>query len=57
MPDQAAALRRKLHQWRASVGTQMPVANPDYRANVPAPKSQKAKKRAAAEVQRVLEES
>jgi len=57
MPDQAAALRRKLHQWRASVGAQLPAPNPDYRPNVPAPKSQKAKRRAAAEVQRVLEES
>ncbi len=57
MPDQAAALRRKLHQWRDSVGAQMPAPNPDYRPNAPAPKSKKAKKRAVAEIQRVLEES
>ena len=57
MPDQAAALRRKLQQWRASVGAQMPTPNPDYRPNASAPKSKKAKKRAAATIQRVLEES
>jgi arylsulfatase A-like enzyme len=31
--------------------------NPEYRPDVPAPKSMKAKERAAAEIQRVLEES
>jgi len=57
MPDQAEALRQRLHRWRVSVGAQMPTPNPDYRPNVPAPKSQKAKKRADAEIQHILEES
>jgi len=35
----------------------MPTSNPAYRPETPAPKSPKAKKRAAAEIQRVLEES
>lgn len=32
MPDRAGALRRKLHNWLASVGAQMPTPNPDYDA-------------------------
>ena len=28
-PDKAREFRRKLHQWRESVGAQMPTANPD----------------------------
>ena len=30
MPDKAAALRQKLHDWRARVGAQMPIPNPAY---------------------------
>jgi arylsulfatase A len=30
MPDRADALRSQLHQWRKSVGAQMPTLNPDY---------------------------
>ncbi len=30
LPDQAAALRRKLHDWRDRVGAQMPTPNPDF---------------------------
>jgi arylsulfatase A-like enzyme len=29
-PERAAALRRRLAHWRASVGAQMPTPNPDY---------------------------
>ena len=32
MPDTAAMLRKKLHQWRTEVGAQMPAPNPGYRA-------------------------
>ncbi len=31
MPERAAALCERLHQWRNEVGAQMPVANPAYR--------------------------
>ena len=31
LPDRAATLRGKLHQWRTEVGAQMPVPNPDHR--------------------------
>ena len=30
MPDQAKALRDRLHEWRDSVGAALPTANPDY---------------------------
>ncbi|MEI8290174.1 MAG: sulfatase [Verrucomicrobiota bacterium] len=30
LPDKAAALRQKLHEWRQRVGAQMPTPNPDY---------------------------
>ncbi|MCX5683467.1 MAG: sulfatase [Planctomycetota bacterium] len=30
MPDKAAELRKKLADWRTSVGAQMPTPNPDY---------------------------
>ena len=30
MPDKAAELRKKLHDWRASVNARMPTPNPDY---------------------------
>lgn len=30
MPEKAAALRQKLHDWRARVGAQMPAPNPAY---------------------------
>ncbi len=30
MPDKTAALRRKLHDWRARVGAQMPASNPAF---------------------------
>ncbi len=30
MPEKAAAMRKTLHDWRRSVGAQMPEANPDY---------------------------
>lgn len=29
-PERAAALRAKLHQWRADVGAEMPTLNPNY---------------------------
>ena len=57
LPEKAAALRDKLHAWCARVGAQMPAPNPNYRPDAPAPKSKKEKQRAAAEIQRVLEES
>lgn len=31
MPERAAALGRRLHQWRTEVGAQMPAPNPDRR--------------------------
>ena len=47
MPDRAAALRKKLAQWRRRVDAQMPTPNPDYdpkRARQgPAPKPQPKK--------------
>jgi hypothetical protein len=30
LPDQTRELRRKLSDWRASVGAQMPAPNPNY---------------------------
>jgi len=30
MPDKAAALRQRLHDWRKAVGAQMPERNPNY---------------------------
>ena len=30
MPEKAAELRKKLHDWRAAVGAQMPTPNPDH---------------------------
>ncbi len=30
LPDKAAALRQKLHEWRQRVGAQMPSPNPNY---------------------------
>jgi len=30
MPERAAELRKKLHDWRTRVGAQMPTPNPDY---------------------------
>jgi len=38
MPEKAAELRKKLDDWRKSVGAQMPTANPDYD---PAPQKEK----------------
>ncbi|MEX1114698.1 MAG: sulfatase [Akkermansiaceae bacterium] len=39
LPEKAAALRKMLHDWRASVGAQMPTPNPKFYPNVkPAPK-------------------
>jgi arylsulfatase A-like enzyme len=37
-PEKAAALRRKLHAWRARVGAQMPTPNPVYDPKPAAPK-------------------
>jgi len=31
LPEKAAALRKQLHEWRASVNAQMTTPNPDYR--------------------------
>jgi arylsulfatase A len=41
MPDRAAALRRKLHDWRQRVGAQMPTPNPGYDPNKTAPKAKR----------------
>ena len=57
LPNKTAALRQKLHDWRARVGAQMPTPNPDYDPNDPGPKTKKEKKKADAIIQRVLEES
>ena len=38
-PEKAAELRAKLHQWRASVGAQMPTPNPNYTPLAPGKKS------------------
>jgi len=35
MPDKAAALRRRLHEWRQAVGAQMPERNPNYDPSKP----------------------
>jgi len=35
MPEKAAELRRKLDDWRKSVGAQMPTPNPDYDPTAP----------------------
>ncbi|MBN2451961.1 MAG: sulfatase [Lentisphaeria bacterium] len=35
MPERAAALRERLHAWRAAVGAQMPSPNPDYNPDDP----------------------
>jgi arylsulfatase A-like enzyme len=46
--DKAAALRRQLHDWRQSVGAQMPTPNPDYDpAQAGFQKKTAAKKKAA----------
>jgi arylsulfatase A-like enzyme len=64
MPDKAAELRKKLADWRASVGAQMPTPNPDYdpakanpKAGGPAKKAGKAaaKKDARAALEQVGE--
>ena len=34
-PEKAAELRQRLHNWRASVGAQMPTPNPDYASPTP----------------------
>lgn len=34
-PDRTTQLRDRLHKWRAAVGAQMPVANPNYDASRP----------------------
>ena len=54
---QALGATDKLSGENGAVGAQMPTSNPAYRPDPPAPKSPTAKKRAAAEIQRVLEES
>jgi arylsulfatase A len=52
MPEKAAELRKKLADWRKSVGAQMPTPNPDYDPEKdkqrPAAKSKAAPKKAAA---------
>jgi uncharacterized sulfatase len=64
MPDKAAELRKKLADWRAGVGAQMPTPNPDYdpakanpKAGGPAKKAGKAaaKKAARAALEQVGE--
>jgi len=35
LPDQAARLRDRLHDWRAEVGARMPSVNPNYRPSTP----------------------
>jgi hypothetical protein len=35
MPEKAAELRVLLHNWRQSVGAQMPTPNPNYRPGSP----------------------
>jgi arylsulfatase A-like enzyme len=57
LPDKAAALRQKLHEWRERVGAQMPTPNPRYDANDTGSKSKQGKKRAAAEKKRILKDS
>ena len=64
-PDKAAALRRKLHEWRERVGAQMPSPNPNADAAKDKPPARKGKGRAdskqqserTAELERVAVES
>ena len=60
MPEKAAALRQKLHDWRKSVGAQLPTPNPDYDPNAPAEPKQKSPRQQKAESElllRIAEES
>ena len=43
LPDKAAALRQKLHDWRERVGAQMPTPNPDYDPNGDGTENQEGK--------------
>jgi len=42
MPDKAAALRDRLHEWLKAVGAQMPERNPNYDPSKPPYKNPKA---------------
>jgi arylsulfatase A-like enzyme len=44
LPEKAAALRQKLHDWRQSVDAQMPTPNPNYDPNVTPEKGRKKAK-------------
>jgi arylsulfatase A-like enzyme len=57
LPEKAAALRQKLHDWRKRVDAQMPTPNPNYDPNDTGPKTKREKKNAPAETQRVMSES
>ena len=60
MQEKAAALRQKLHDWRKSVGAQLPTPNPDYDPNAPAEPKQKSPRQQKAESElllRIAEES
>ena len=60
MPEKAAALRQKLHDWRKSVGAQLPTPNPGYDPNAPAGPKQKSPRQQKAESElllRIAEES
>lgn len=47
-PEQAAALRKRLQEWRASVNASMPTPNPDYRPGMePQKKAARKKSRAS----------
>lgn len=48
MPDRVEDLRKKLHDWRQSVGAQMPIPNPRYNPGRPEYTPQPAKKKATA---------
>lgn len=57
MPEKAAELRKKLDDWRKSIGAQMPTSNPDYDPNAPAKEKPGQKKKAKkAQVSMVREE-
>ncbi len=60
MPEKTAALRQKLHDWRAHVGAQLPTPNPDYDPNAPAEpkrKTQRPQKAESESLRRIAEES